>query len=54
MNAIDAKKKRFAINGIWLFAGEGALYNASPSPQMLNVRNDQSPIPCFLKIPVQF
>jgi hypothetical protein len=27
-----AKEKKHAINGIWLFAGEGALYNASPSP----------------------
>jgi hypothetical protein len=25
--------KRLMNNGIWLFAGEGALYNASPSPQ---------------------
>ncbi|HEX2955299.1 MAG TPA: hypothetical protein VHO70_00620, partial [Chitinispirillaceae bacterium] len=25
--------KRIVNNGNWLFAGEGALYNASPSPQ---------------------
>jgi hypothetical protein len=27
------KKKNYTVNGIWLFAGEGALYNASPSPK---------------------
>jgi hypothetical protein len=31
-DAIGVKKMNNAINGIWLFAGEGALYNASPSP----------------------
>jgi hypothetical protein len=35
------KKKKYAINGIWLFAGEGALYNASPSPQMEELEIDR-------------
>jgi hypothetical protein len=31
-NAIAEEKQNNEYNGIWLFAGEGALYNASPSP----------------------
>jgi hypothetical protein len=30
-NAISAGKPEM-VNGIWLFAGEGSLYNDSPSP----------------------
>ncbi len=31
-NAIDANKTKYAINGIWLFAGEGALQQRKPLP----------------------
>jgi hypothetical protein len=38
----------YAINGIWLFAGEGALYNASPSPQGQNKKFRDNKLPPYL------
>jgi hypothetical protein len=37
--AIAAEQKNYKINGSWLFAGEGALFNASPSPKLSNQKN---------------
>jgi hypothetical protein len=42
-------KRNYVINGIWLFAGEGALYNASPSPSC-EIKRYCYKLSCFLPV----
>jgi hypothetical protein len=37
-DAIGAEKMDYATNGIWLFAGEGALYQRKPLPPTAEIR----------------
>jgi hypothetical protein len=38
-DVIDEEITNYAINGIWLFAGEGTLYQRKPLPQLGKLEN---------------